>query len=61
MGARHSGARSLIGTSACRRPACRNRGPAPRIPLQLEQLRKLPKAKQRAVEQILESVLSSAA
>lgn len=37
------------------------RGPKPRIQQQLEQLSKLPKAKQRAVEQILESVLSSAA
>lgn len=37
------------------------RGPKPKIQQQLEQLGSLPKAKQRAIEQILESVLSSAA
>ncbi len=49
---------ALIGTPARRRPAGGKRGPKPRIQQQLEQLSKLPKAKQRAVEQILESVLS---
>jgi len=41
--------------------AAQKRGPTPKIQQQLQQLSKLPKAKQRAIEQVLESVLASAA
>jgi len=51
---------ALIG-AATNRKASGKRGPKPKIQQQLEQLSKLPKTKQRAVEQILASVLASAA
>lgn len=38
----------------------KKRGPAPKIQQQLEQLSRLPKAKQRAVMQVLDSVLAHA-
>jgi len=40
--------------------APKKRGPAPKIQQQLEQLSRLPKAKQRAVMQVLDSVLAQA-
>ncbi|HRQ66745.1 MAG TPA: helix-turn-helix domain-containing protein [Xanthomonadaceae bacterium] len=46
--------------SAVRQAAPRKRGPAPKIQQQLEQLSRLPKAKQRAVMQVLDSVLAQA-
>jgi transcriptional regulator with XRE-family HTH domain len=48
---------ALIGEEG--RPASR-RGPAPKIQQQLEQLHQLPKATQRAVMQVLDSVLAQA-
>jgi len=35
------------------------RGPAPKLQQQLEQLSQLPKAKQRAIAQVLDSMLAS--
>lgn len=49
----------LIGSAPAKTRS--KRGPSPKIQQQLERLSKLPKPKQRAVEQILESVLASAA
>ncbi|WP_343794267.1 helix-turn-helix transcriptional regulator [Dokdonella soli] len=49
----------LIGEEPKKLPG--KRGPAPRIQRQLEQLSQLPKAKQQAVMQVLDSVLAQAA
>lgn len=43
---------------AASKAAPKKRGPAPKIQQQLEQLSRLPKAKQRAVMQVLDSVLA---
>jgi transcriptional regulator with XRE-family HTH domain len=48
----------LIDSSAKR--ANSKRGPAPKLQQQLEQLSRLPKAKQRLVSQVIESVLAQA-
>lgn len=50
---------ALIGQSAPR--AANKRGPAPRLQQQLERLSALPKPKQRAVMEVLESMLAQAA
>lgn len=47
----------LIGTPATRRTA--KRGPQPKIAQQLQQIETLPKAKQRAISQVLDSVLAA--
>ena len=47
----------LIGTPT--RRAAGKRGPAPKLQQQLEQLSQLPKAKQRAIAQVLDSMLAS--
>ena len=49
----------LIGQSPAR--AAGKRGPAPRLQQQLERLSALPKPKQRAVMEVLESMLAQAA
>ena len=49
----------LIGQAPARAGA--KRGPAPRLQQQLEQLAALPKSKQRAVMEVLESMLAQAA
>lgn len=49
----------LIGQSPAR--ANGKRGPAPRLQQQLERLSALPKPKQRAVMEVLESMLAQAA
>jgi len=49
----------LVGDAAPKRAA--KRGPAPRIQRQLEQLHQLPKTKQQAVMQVLDSVLAQVA
>ena len=41
-------------------PAARKRGPAPKLQQHIERIRLLPKAKQRFVMQVLESVLAQA-
>ncbi len=46
----------LIGTQARRNAS--KRGPAPKLLQQLEQLSRLPKAKQRAIAQVLDSMLA---
>jgi transcriptional regulator with XRE-family HTH domain len=46
----------LLGDASPKRTA--KRGPAPRIQRQLEQLHRLPKAKQQAIMQVLDSVLA---
>ncbi len=46
---------ALIGQPA----AAGKRGPAPKLQQQLEQLSRLPKAKQRAIAQVLDSMLAS--
>jgi len=54
-----TGVEELLG----QRPAARNgakRGPAPRLQRQLERLSALPKPKQRAVMEVLESMLAQA-
>lgn len=48
---------SLIGTQT---KATNKRGPAPKLQQQLEQLSRLPKAQQRLVSQVIESVLAQA-
>jgi transcriptional regulator with XRE-family HTH domain len=48
----------LVGDAAPRRTT--RRGPAPRIQRQLEQLHQLPKTKQQAVMQVLDSMLAQA-
>lgn len=48
---------SLIGTPT---KATNKRGPAPKLQQQLEQLSRLPKAQQRLVSQVIESVLAQA-
>jgi hypothetical protein len=40
--------------------ASKKRGPAPKIQQQLEQIEALPKAKQRAIAQVLDSMLAQA-
>lgn len=47
----------LIGTPAKRGNS--KRGPAPKIQQQLQQIEALPKAKQRAIAQVLDSMLAS--
>ena len=47
----------LIDTPA--RRAAGKRGPAPKLQQQLEQLSRLPKAKQRAIAQVLDSMLAN--
>lgn len=47
----------LIGTPASN--AAGKRGPAPRIQQQLQQIEALPKAKQRAIAQVLDSMLAA--
>ena len=47
----------LIGVPAPR--GAGKRGPAPKLQQQLEQLSRLPKAKQRAIAQVLDSMLAS--
>jgi len=42
------------------RTAPTKRGPAPKVQQQLEQLARLPKAKQRVVSEVLDSLLSQA-
>jgi transcriptional regulator with XRE-family HTH domain len=49
----------LIGTPAKRRTA--KRGPAPKIQQQLEQIGRLPAAKQRAIAQMLDAMLQQSA
>ncbi|MEJ7804564.1 MAG: hypothetical protein WKG03_01400 [Telluria sp.] len=46
----------LLGTPAAK--AAGKRGPAPKIQQQLEQIEALPKAKQRAIAQVLDSMLA---
>ena len=46
---------------AAAHPAARKRGPAPKIQQQLEQLSRLPQAKQRAVMQVIDAVLQQQA
>jgi len=48
---------TLIGSAAAK--AGGKRGPAPKIQQQLEQIEALPKAKQRAIAQVLDSMLAS--
>jgi transcriptional regulator with XRE-family HTH domain len=48
----------LVGLPA-KRTAAGKRGPAPKIQQQLEQVSRLPKAKQRAIAQVLDSMLAS--
>lgn len=48
----------LIGVSP--KSSNSKRGPAPKLQQQLEQLSRLPKAKQRLVSQVIESVLAQA-
>ncbi len=48
----------LIGTPPAKRSAGK-RGPAPKIQQQLQQIEALPKAKQRAIAQVLDSMLAS--
>jgi len=50
-----SSVEALIGQPA----AAGKRGPAPKLQQQLEQLSRLPKAKQRAIAQVLDSMLGS--
>lgn len=47
----------LIGTQAKRSPG--KRGPAPKLQQQLERVQALPKAQQRAIAQVLDSVLAA--
>jgi len=47
----------LIGTPAKRSPG--KRGPAPKLQQQLERVQSLPKAQQRAIAQVLDSVLAA--
>jgi len=47
----------LIGTPA--RRTAGKRGPAPKLQQQLEQIQALPKAKQRAITQVLDSVIAA--
>lgn len=47
----------LIGTQA--RRSAGKRGPAPKLQQQLEQLQALPKAEQRAISRVLDSVLAA--
>jgi hypothetical protein len=49
----------LIGVAGTRTKRGK-RGPAPKIQQQLEQIESLPKAKQRAIAQVLDSMLQSA-
>lgn len=49
----------LIGLPA-KRAAAGKRGPAPKIQQQLEQVSRLPKAKQRVVSEVLDSLLAQA-
>lgn len=51
---------TLIGEDSKAAKSPGKRGPAPKIQQQLEQLSRLPKAKQRAVMQVLDSVLAQA-
>lgn len=48
----------LIGTAPASKAAAK-RGPAPKLQQQLEQIQALPKAKQRAITQVLDSVLAA--
>ncbi len=48
----------LIGTPAAKRSTGK-RGPAPKIQQQLQQIEALPKAKQRAIAQVLDSMLAN--
>lgn len=52
----------LIGVSAKKiaKPAAKKRGPTPRIQQQLEAVSALPRAKQRMVSQVLDSMLAQA-
>ncbi len=50
----------IVDVSPVPAAAPKKRGPAPRIQQQLEQLGRLPEAKQRAVMQVLDSVLAQA-
>jgi transcriptional regulator with XRE-family HTH domain len=47
----------LIGTA---RPAAKKRGPAPKLQQQIERIQRLPKAQQRFVMQMLDTVLQQA-
>ncbi|MDE2381823.1 MAG: helix-turn-helix transcriptional regulator [Xanthomonadaceae bacterium] len=47
----------LLGTQAKR--SAGKRGPAPKLQQQLEQIQALPKAKQRAITQVLDSVIAA--
>jgi len=47
----------LVGHQAKR--SAGKRGPAPKLQQQLEQLQSLPKAKQRAVSEVLDSLLAA--
>jgi hypothetical protein len=47
------GVEELVGAA----PARRKRGPAPKLQQQLEQLSRLPKAQQRLVSQLIDTVL----
>jgi hypothetical protein len=49
----------LIGTPSAK--ATSKRGPAPKLQLQLEQVSRLPKSKQLAIAQVLDSMLAGAA
>jgi len=49
---------TLIGTPI-KRSGAGKRGPAPKIQQQLEQVSRLPKAKQRAIVQLLDSMLAN--
>jgi transcriptional regulator with XRE-family HTH domain len=51
----------LLATNARKKNAPGKRGPAPQIQRQLEQLRQLPKVKQQAIMQVLDSVIAQAA
>ena len=50
----------LLGDAAKSTPRASKRGPVPRIQQQLEQVQRLPKAKQRFVSDMLDSVLAQA-
>jgi len=50
----------LIGEAAQRAKSASKRGPAPKIQQQLERVSALPKAKQRAIAQVLDSTLAQA-
>jgi len=50
----------LIGEAAQRAKSASKRGPAPKIQQQLERVSALPKAKQRAIAQVLDSMLAQA-